>query len=99
MEGLSPSDSSKRPIIVDNGGFSSTSSASKSNNTSSTPSQDGLVSKIANLSNLSEIAQNSSPDIRPEAVERAKALLDDPNWLNNTSLENLAKKIAHQHQF
>jgi hypothetical protein len=36
--------------------------------------------------------------VRPDVMERARTLLDDPNWLNNDSLDLLAGKIVEEEQ-
>jgi hypothetical protein len=42
---------------------------------------------------------SSSADIRPEVVERGKALLSDPNWPNDSILEGLAEKLIDNEDF
>ena len=52
-----------------------------------------------NLSNLSEVAfriDSSSPDLRPDAITHARALLSDPNWLSESNLDQLASKIIQE---
>ena len=55
--------------------------------------------QLTDLSDLANRAANSGDEIRPEAVERAKALLSDPNWLNDDALEGLADKLLSTEDF
>jgi len=55
--------------------------------------------QLTDISQLADRASVSDEDIRPEAVERAKRLLSDPNWLNDTSLEKLADKLLSTEDF
>ena len=55
--------------------------------------------QLTDISELADRASRSADDIRPEAVERAKRLLSDPDWLNDTSLEKLADKILSTEDF
>jgi|TARA_B110000003_G_scaffold199163_2_gene197842 hypothetical protein len=55
--------------------------------------------QLTDLSDLADRAANSGDEIRPEAVERAKALLSDPNWLNDDALEGLAEKLLSTEDF
>ena len=55
--------------------------------------------QLTDISELADRASKSADDIRPEAVERAKRLLSDPDWLNDTSLEKLADKILSTEDF
>ena len=55
--------------------------------------------QLTDISELADRASKSGDDIRPDAVERAKRLLSDPNWLNDTSLEKLADKILSTEDF
>ena len=52
-----------------------------------------IIAKLSDLSEISRDTMNSSPEIRPEAISRAAALLEDPNWLNDNNLEELAEKL------
>jgi len=54
-----------------------------------------LESNFTNLPKLAEAANHLCPDIRQDAIERARLLLDDPNWLNDESLDALSSKIIH----
>ena len=55
--------------------------------------------QLTDISELADRASKSGDDIRPEAVERAKRLLSDPDWLNDTTLEKLADKILSTEDF
>ena len=56
------------------------------------PLEQGHIS-LTDLSGIAEKADSSGPDIRPDAIARAQALLDDPNWLSDNALEALAEKL------
>lgn len=59
-------------------------------------------SQKVNLTDLSELAQrasDSSTDVRPDAIERAQALLADPNWPSDADLEGLADKLLTTEDF
>ena len=55
--------------------------------------------QLTDLSKLTDRAANSGEEIRPEAIERAKALLADPNWLNDDAIEGLAEKLLSTEDF
>ncbi|MBT3668214.1 MAG: hypothetical protein HN548_12120 [Opitutae bacterium] len=55
--------------------------------------------QLTDLSDLASRAANSGDEIRPEAIERAKALLSDPNWLNDDAIEGLAEKLLTTEDF
>ena len=48
---------------------------------------------LTDMGAVAKRAEASSPDIRPDAIARAQALLDDPNWLNDEALDALAEKL------
>ena len=58
-----------------------------------TKSVSALDSKLSNISTFSESA-SALPDIRNDAIERARLLINDPNWLSDQNLDSLASKIA-----
>jgi hypothetical protein len=94
MEGITPDKLPVRPS-VNNGPYISNSKSISSN----IPSSSNEISdKISNLSQLSIKAADSSDDVRPDIMERARSLLEDPNWLNNDSLDLLAGKIVDEEQ-
>ena len=45
------------------------------------------------LADLSKSAHNASTDIREDVVEKAKQLLNDPDWLSDDNLFNLSAKL------
>ena len=51
------------------------------------------------VSDLTTLARDSSTDIREDVVEKAKKLLDDPNWLSDDSLLNLSSKLLQNENF
>jgi len=56
----------------------------------------------ANLTDIGKIADQASQagaEIRPEAIQRAKSLLADPNWPNDTVIEKLAEKLLSTDDF
>lgn len=55
--------------------------------------ESALNSKLSNISTFSESA-SALPDIRNNAIERARLLINDPNWLSDQNLDSLASKIA-----
>lgn len=59
------------------------------------------VSKVSlpDIGELADRANNSANDIRPEAVERAKMLLDDPNWLSDSNIDKMVGKIIQNEDF
>ena len=94
MEGITPDKLPVRPNI-NNGHYISN---SKSISSSIPTSGNEISDKISNLSQLSLKAADSSDDVRPDVMERARTLLEDPNWLNNDSLDLLAGKIVDEEQ-
>ena len=94
MEGITPDKLHIRPNI-NHGPYVSN---SKSVLSSLPSSSDEIAVKISNISQLSHKAADSSDDVRPDVMERARTLLDDPSWLNNDSLELLAGKIVDEEQ-
>tara|TARA_B100000902_G_scaffold93764_1_gene96826 strand:- start:378 stop:662 length:285 start_codon:yes stop_codon:yes gene_type:complete len=55
--------------------------------------------KLTDLSKIADRASQSGDEVRPEAIERAKALLADPNWPNDTAIEGLAEKLLSSGDF
>ena len=53
------------------------------------------------LSNLSPYIESAAtcPDIRGDAIERARMLINDPNWLSDNNLDSLASKVAKVENF
>lgn len=58
----------------------------------------GSVS-LTDLSSLADRAANSSSEIRPEAIERAKLLMSDPNWPHDSDIDKLANKLLNSEDF
>ncbi len=48
---------------------------------------------LTDISALTSLASDSGEDIRQDAINRAKALLDDPDWLSDYNFANLAGKL------
>ena len=55
--------------------------------------------KLTDLGKIANRASQSGDDVRPEAIERAKSLLSDPNWPNDTAIEGLAEKLLSSGDF
>ena len=94
MEGITPDKLPIRPSI-NHGLYVSNSKPASSD---LLPSSNEIADKISNISQLSQKAANSSDDVRPDVMERAQTLLNNPNWLNNDSLDLLAGKIVDEEQ-
>ena len=45
------------------------------------------------MSKLADEAARSGEDIRPEAIDRAQKLLQDPSWLSDYNIDGLAGKL------
>ena len=54
---------------------------------------------LTDVGKLAERVDSSSVAIRPEEVERGKALLSDPNWPNDSIMEELAGKLLDNEDF
>ena len=48
---------------------------------------------LTDLSKIGKKAREAQSEIRPDAIARAQALLDDPDWLNDRAIEALADKL------
>ncbi len=48
---------------------------------------------LTDLSKIGQNAKEAQSEIRPDAIARAQALLDDPGWLNDRAIEALADKL------
>ena len=55
--------------------------------------------RLTDVNSLAAKASETGDDIRPDAVERGRALLADPNWPNDTVLEGLAQKLLNSEDF
>ena len=60
--------------------------------TSSNEASESNVS-LTDLSKISIMANDAESEIRTDAIARAQALLDDPDWLNDQAIEALADKL------
>ena len=58
-----------------------------------TKNSSAIDSRLSNISTFSESA-SALPDIRNDAIERARLLINDSNWLSDQNLDSLACKIA-----
>ena len=68
----------------------SCSSTSKSKNAGTTKQSQA---SLPDLSKLADEATRSGDDIRPEAIDRAKKLIQDPDWLSDYNVDGLASKL------
>ena len=55
--------------------------------------------QLTDVNSLAVKASETGEDIRPEAVERGRALLADPNWPSDTVLEGLAQRLLNSEDF
>ena len=55
--------------------------------------------RLTDVNSLVSRASEAGEDIRPDAVERGRALLADPNWPNDTVLEGLAQRLVNSEDF
>ncbi len=55
--------------------------------------------KLTDMSKIADQAIRAGDEVRPEAIERAKSLLADPNWPNDTVIEGLAEKLLSTDDF
>jgi len=52
-----------------------------------------INSRLPDLSSLKKISQESSLDIRDEAIKKAQSLLDNPNFLSDSKIDSLVGKL------
>ena len=64
----------------------------------STPDAEA-ASSLTDVPALAAKVNSTAPDIRPEAVERGKALAADPNWPGDEVLDKLAEKLLEDEDF
>jgi len=57
------------------------------------------VQSLDGLTKLVDSAVNSTPSIRPDVIEKAKILLNDPEWLSDTNLTKLSSNILGSGDF
>ena len=65
---------------------------SGSNRSSSTGVSESSVS-LTDISEIGKKAKDLQSEVRTDAIARAHALLNDPNWLNDQALDALADKL------
>lgn len=66
---------------------------------STVPSNSATNVQLSDLDAVGHKASKAGSEIRPEAVERGKALLADPNWPNDKTLEGLAERLLSTDDF
>ena len=66
--------------------------ASGTKGLSSTNDSESSVS-LTDISEIGKKAKDVQSEVRPDAIARAQALLDDPDWLNDRAIEALADKL------
>jgi hypothetical protein len=93
MEAVSNSDNS--PILR---AYSKTGSLVKS---SSSIESEVAATKVqlTDVNSLAAKASLTGDEVRPEAIERGRALLADPNWPNNADIDGLADKLLNSGDF
>ncbi len=65
-----------------------------------TPTASSSVDASLNkLSGLVSKAESAGNDLRQDKIERARRLLEDPNWLNDQNLDRLAAKLSQEEDF
>ena len=62
-------------------------------------SQKLLHTELTDIPSMSSKAKHSSPELRQDIIDRAKSLINDPNWLNDQNLDLLAGKISEEEKF
>ena len=55
--------------------------------------------KLTDISKIADQASLAGEEVRPEAIQRAKSLLADPNWPNDAAIEGLAEKLLSTDDF
>ena len=63
------------------------------------PSDAATKAKLTDISKIAEQASRTGEEVRPEAIQRAKSLLADPNWPNDAVIEGLAEKLLSTDDF
>lgn len=76
-----------------------TSAAPVAKETSNASNSAASAAQLTDVSALAAKVNATGPEIRPEAIERAKALLADPNWPNDDVLDKLSEKLLDQEDF
>ena len=66
---------------------------------SASASDSATNAKLTDVSKIADQARKTGEEIRPDAIERGKALLADPNWPNDATIEGLAEKLLSTDDF
>ena len=70
------------------------------NNSSTKPtSEEASKVSLTDLGELADRVDQSAKDVRPEVIERAKLLLDDPNWMSDENIDRMLGKIIQNEDF
>jgi hypothetical protein len=93
MEGISTSNTTARNVASNR---QSNSSVQTSHSLPDSLNAQGISNKISSMSLLSRKVSSSSDDIRADVMERARQLLEDPNWPNEENLSKLSDKIIDE---
>ena len=64
-----------------------------------TSTTDNSTRKLTDFSETARIANETSPDVRNDVIERAEKLLSDPNWLSDDNLTILSSKLLEVEDF
>ena len=67
-------------------------------NSPAVPNTNSSVS-LTDFSSLGERAAASGPDIREDKIAYAQRLINDPNWLNDDTLDSLAERLIDSEGF
>ena len=62
-------------------------------------SDSATKAKLTDIGKIADQAIRTGSEVRPEAIERAKLLLADPNWPNDAAIEGLAEKLLSTEDF
>jgi|GEM_PF-967921 len=57
------------------------------------------VQSLDGLAKLVDSTVSTTPSIRPDVIEKAKMLLDDPEWLSDANLTKLSSNILGSGDF
>ena len=66
---------------------------------SASASDSATNAKLTDVSKIADQAMEIGEEIRPDAIQRGKALLADPNWPNDAAIEGLAEKLLSTDDF
>ena len=62
-------------------------------------SEEASKVSLTDLGELADRVDQSANDVRPEVIERAKLLLDDPNWMSDENIDRMVGKIIQNEDF